>query len=240
MTDSSPGIRDEKIITIFCHGFTTNKDGNTNQQLEVILDRVGLAVFRFDFFGHGESEGSLDQITTSHAVDNVLKAAEFVQTLGYKKTILYGSSFGGMASLLAAPGIKNLKAMALKSPVTDYPGSLFSRLNKSELDTWEKNGYHTFIDGKGAKQRINYSFFQDAASLNVYQILSRISIPVLIVHGDQDEIVPVEQSRKTALLLPDSRLEVIKGADHTYSQSRHFNRMIEFISRFFIGFNPRN
>ena len=238
MTDPSPEIPPEKPISIFCHGFTTNKDGNTNQQLEGILNRVDLAVFRFDFFGHGESEGLISQITTSRAVDNVLKAVELIYSLGYQKIILYGSSFGGMASILAAPKIKKLQAMALKSPVSDYAGSLFSRMNQSELDVWEKKGYHTFIDGKGAKQKINYSFYRDAVSVNIFQVLPQIRVPVLILHGDQDEIVPVEQSRKTASLLPDSRLEVIKGADHTYSQPRHFNRMIEIISKFIIGFNP--
>jgi pimeloyl-ACP methyl ester carboxylesterase len=145
-----------------------------------------------------------------------------------------------MASLLAAPEIKNLQAMALKSPVSNYPGSLFSRMKTSELHDWKRKGYHTFINAEGLEQRINYSFFQDAMAVNVFQILDRIRIPVLIVHGSRDEIVPVAQSRKTAFLLPDCRLEVIKGADHTYSQTLHFNQMIKFISRFIIEFNPHN
>lgn len=197
-----------------------------------------MAVFRFDFFGHGESEGPICQITTSHAVDNVLKAVEFIHSQGYQKIILYGSSFGGMASLLAAPEIKDLQALALKSPVSNYPGSLFSRMKTDELYAWKRKGYHTYINSEGSKQRINYSFFQDAMAVNVFQILDRIRIPVLIVHGSHDEIVPVAQSRKTAFLLPDCRLEVIKGADHTYSQPQHFDRMIELISEFIIGSFP--
>jgi len=167
-----------------------------------------------------------------------LAAAEFAHSLGYQKICLYGSSFGGMACLLAASNIKDLKAMALKSPVSDYPGSLFSRMNKSELDAWRSKGYYKYLDGNGCEKRIDFSFYQDAVTINIDQILPQIKIPVLIVHGNQDEIVPVEQSIKTASLLPDSRLEVIKGADHTYSQSQHFNHMIEIISRFIIGFNP--
>lgn len=143
-----------------------------------------------------------------------------------------------MACFLAASKIKDLKAMALKSPVSDYPGSLFARMNKSELETWRSKGYHKYRDGNGCEKRINYSFYQDAVSINIDQILPRIKIPVLIVHGNQDEIVPVEQSIKTASLLPNARLEVLEGADHIYSQPKHFDRMLELISEFIIGSFP--
>ena len=167
-----------------------------------------------------------------------MAAAEFAHSLGYKKICLYGSSFGGMACFLAASKIKDLKAMALKSPVSDYSGSLFSRMNKSELETWRSKGYHKYRDGNGCEKRINYSFYQDAVSINIDRILPDIKVPVLIVHGDQDEIVPVDQSRKTASLLTDARLEVLVGADHIYSQPKHFDRMIELISDFIIRSFP--
>jgi len=182
----------------------------------------------------------IEQITTSRAADNVLAAVGFIHSLGYKKICLYGSSFGGMACLLAAPKIKKLEAMALKSPVSDYPGSLFARMNRGEIDEWRTKGCYLYKDGNGQEQRINYSFYQDAVSLNIDRILASIKVPVFIVHGDKDEIVPIEQSIKTASLLPDARLEIIKGADHIYSQAQHFERMIENISRFLINFNPHD
>ena len=145
-----------------------------------------------------------------------------------------------MACLLAAPKIKALEAVALKSPVSDYPGSLFARMNKSELDEWRTKDYYIYKDGNGQEQRINYSFYQDAVSLNIDRILPSIEVPVFIVHGDQDEIVPIEQSIKTASLLQDARLEIIKGADHIYSQAQHFERMIKNISRFILNFIPHD
>jgi len=128
--------------------------------------------------------------------------------------------------------------MALKSPVSDYAGSLFSRMNKSELETWRIKGYHNYRDINGCEKRINYSFYQDAVSVNIDQILPLIKTTVFIVHGNQDEIVPVEQSIKTASLLRDARLEIIEGADHIYSKPQHFDSMIELISEFIIGSFP--
>jgi pimeloyl-ACP methyl ester carboxylesterase len=47
-------------------------------------------------------------------------------------------------------------------------------------------------------------------SLNI----SDIKVPTLIIHGFKDNVVPVSQSKKLAELIPDSRLEIIGGADH--------------------------
>jgi pimeloyl-ACP methyl ester carboxylesterase len=62
--------------------------------------------------------------------------------------------------------------------------------------------------------------------------MKKIRAPALIVHGNQDETVPLGQSREAAALIPDCRLEVIGGADHTYSDPKHFEKMLALISDF--------
>ena len=61
-----------------------------------------------------------------------------------------------------------------------------------------------------------------------------IEIPTLVVHGDLDEAVPVEQSIKISKILQNSKLAIIKGADHRYSDPGLFNKMIKVISDFII------
>ncbi len=55
-------------ISILCHGFLSSKTSSTNNALTRMLIDQGIATFRFDFFGQGESEGPFDQITISLAV----------------------------------------------------------------------------------------------------------------------------------------------------------------------------
>ncbi|MCK4786450.1 MAG: hypothetical protein KAV87_22015, partial [Desulfobacteraceae bacterium] len=62
---SNPTSQKEKPIIILCHGFSTSKEGRTYVRLEEILNSSGISTFRFDFFGHGESEGIFEEITTS-------------------------------------------------------------------------------------------------------------------------------------------------------------------------------
>ena len=53
------------MIAILCHGFLSSKTSSTNNALTRMLIAQGIATFRFDFFGQGESEGPFDQITVA-------------------------------------------------------------------------------------------------------------------------------------------------------------------------------
>ena len=65
-----------------------------------------------------------------------------------------------------------------------------------------------------------------------YDAATEILFPTLIVHGEADETVPVAQSQKLVSLLRQGRLIVIPGADHRYSRSRDFEKMVGLISGF--------
>jgi len=200
---SNPTSSKEKPIIILCHGFSSSKDSQTYIRLEKRLNDKGISTFRFDFFGHGESEGKFEDITISEAVDDVLNAIKFIRDLDYKRSGLFGSSFGGMAAIIAASKTRDLFVLALKSPVSDYHGKIIT----NEMDSKKNIGY------KAAK---------------------KIKIPTLIVHGDKDKTVPIEQSKKTASLIKNCKLEIIKGADHRYTNPKDFEKMIDLVTKFIL------
>lgn len=199
-----------------------------------MLNKYEITTFRFDFFGHGESEGNFEEITTSEAIDDILNALELLKDLGYKKIGLVGSSFGGLASLIAASKTEDLQLLALKSPVSDYSDLIIARQGKKDIEEWKKRGFIDFTGAGGKKLKLNYSFYADAKRINGYQAARKIKIPVLIVHGHLDETVPTDQSRRTAHLIANCRLEIISGADHRYTKPEDFERMLELISDFIL------
>jgi pimeloyl-ACP methyl ester carboxylesterase len=231
---SDPTGDKRKPPIVLCHGFTTSKDGRTYVRLEQILNRKDFSTFRFDFFGHGESAGDFADITISEAVDDVQSAIRLMKKFGYGRIGLVGSSFGGFASILAAGQSDDVFALALKSPVSDYLGLLIARDQDLDIETWEKKGFIMVDASDGNKRRLNYSFFADAEGKQGYILAEKIKSPTLIVHGDRDETVPLSQSQKAAGIIPDCRLEIIHGADHTYSHPQHFEVMIDLISGFVV------
>jgi len=221
-------------IMILCHGFSTSKDSSTYVRLEKILNGEGISTFRFDFFAHGESEGEFEDITISEAVDDILNAIRFLKELGYSKIGLVGSSFGGLASVMAASKTDDLFVLALKSPVSDDLGKLVAQESRQEIETWKEKGFIYYTSGDGRGLRLNYSFFEDDEKVNGYEAAKKIKIPTFIVHGNNDESVPIEQSKKIVGLIDNSRLEVIESADHRYSKPEDFEKMLGLISEFII------
>lgn len=231
---ANPTSDKEKPVMILCHGFNTSKDSYTNVRLEKILSEQGISTFRFDFFAHGESEGTLEEITISEAIDDVLNAVRFLKELGYSKIGLVGSSFGGMASVIAASKTDDLLILALKSPVSGHLGKLVAQEAKQQIKTWKEKGFIYYTSSEERKIKLDYSFFEDAEKANGYEAAQKIKIPTVIVHGDKDESIPVEQSKKLAGLIKSSNLEIIEGADHRYSKPEDFEKMLDFISKFII------
>lgn len=193
---SKPANDKQESVIILCHGFNKDKNSDTNRKLKNIFDKNKISVFRFDFFGHGESEGKFENITLSQGVDDAISAINFLKGLGYQKIGLFGSSFGGTVAIITAAKTSALFVLALKSPVSNYLEKYLKEKSKKELDNWKKKGFTFYINRDGKKYRLNYSFFKDFENNNVYQAAKKIKIPTLIVHGDRDEVVSFKQSKK--------------------------------------------
>jgi len=226
-------------IIILAHGFSTHKNSSTYTVLAEKLAKHDISTLRFDFYGHGESEGKFEDITVSEAIDDILQAIKYLKSLGYKKIGLMGSSFGGISSIMAVSKTKDSFLLALKSPVSNYLDKEFKIKLKGKLGEWKTKGYKIYISGDGSKNKLNYSFFEDFKNNDGYKVASKIKIPTLIVHGDKDEIVPYKQSIKTCNLIPNCTLHTIKSATHRYDNPKHKEEMWQTIVDFIVQQSQR-
>jgi pimeloyl-ACP methyl ester carboxylesterase len=151
---------------------------------------AGLSAVCFDQRGHGASQGALD----GRALDDVATVAAL---LGDVALATRGSSMGGYLAILAAEQLRARAAVAI------CPAS---------------------ADGlaRGLRDQA-FDFRADAASLNAFLLsnevdaaVERLALPLLLLHAEGDERVPVAHSRELARLAPDPRSElvVVPGGDH--------------------------
>lgn len=216
---SIPTLNPKNAIVILCHGSGSDKNTEAHVVLEKLLKTNKYASLRFDFYGHGESEGLFENITISEAVDDVLQAIKFVKEKGYQKIVLLGGSFGGCASIIVASKTKDLSALILRSPVSAYKNLETSRLTSAELKDWKEKGY-TYKSDAGENKRINYSYYEDLLRLDEYKLARKINIPTLIFHGDNDKVVPLEQSIKLNKVIKNSELLISSGGGHKWAEQR--------------------
>ena len=73
----------------------------------------------------------------------------------------------------------------------------------------------------------------DMQTYNLPDAVASLDVPLLIVHGDQDAMVPVEQAVKAHDSRPDSDLLIIPEADHFFSQTEHRDLAARKIAEWF-------
>lgn len=166
-----------KTIVIFCHGVDSMNMFPGIDEAFQMYHATGASVFSFDFSGHGESEGK-KKVRIKQRLADVEKVIDYFAK-DYKEIIIYGVSMGGVIAAIAAIKDKRItKLVAING--------LFS-LDITKL-------YFSQIIGI-----ISYLLFHPKQLADVYYWLrdlqtEKITIPTLIVYGEEDKIVNPKQS----------------------------------------------
>jgi uncharacterized protein len=218
-------------IAVLCHGFLSRKNSMTNTTLTRMLTERGIATFRFDFFGHGESEGPLKALTNTLAVEQTVAALDLMRHKGYRRLGLMGSSFGGLVATLTAARRTDLACLALKCPVVDFAEELRLEFGEAEMAQWKATDTIPNIMGGAGRIALAYAFYEDSLRQIAYEPARSITAPTLIVQGDRDEHVPLHQSRQLyEALQAKKHLEMLPGADHQFTNAEDFTRMTNLIA----------
>jgi len=196
-----------------------------------MLNERGIATFAFDFFGQGDSDGPFERLTTTVAVAQAMAALDLMHQKGFTRLGLMGSSFGGLVAILTAAQRHDLACLALKCPVVDFAEELRLTLGDGEMAAWKQTGTIPNIMGGTERIRLRYAFYEDSLRQIAYEPAKTITAPTLIVQGDQDECVPLHQSRRLSdALTASKRLELLPGADHQFTKAADFARMTTLLS----------
>ncbi len=227
---SAPDVPTTRLA-VLCHGFLSGKNSTTNRTLTRLLNERGLATFRFDFFGQGESDGPFEELTTTLAVHQADTALNLATARGYDRIGLVGSSFGGLVAILTAARRRDIACIALKCPVVDFAEELLLTFGLEELARWKTTDTIPNIMEGPDRVRLRYAFYEDCLEQIAYGPAERITAPTLIVQGEKDECVPLHQSRRLhdALGGP-KKLVLLPDADHQFTREEDFHRMTTSIS----------
>lgn len=217
-------------VVLLCHGFMSNRESSTNRRMTRQLLTQGIATLRFDFFGHGRSDGPFQQLTLTRCLNQAEGMLEWIKRNRYRRIGLVGSSFGGLVAVHLAAKHPELDAVGLKCPVSNYPPIWRAQLGEGGMKNWKESGILSFATPEG-KARLEYAFYEDIVTYDSYRAAQEIQAPTLIVHGDADEYVPFDQSLRLFDTLRTERdFEAIPGADHAFSKPADFEKMIDRLS----------
>lgn len=206
------GIEGKMPAVVFSHGFGGSH--NTGTQYARRLAARGYVVYCFDFCGATASSRS-DGNTTDmsifseesdlKAVVNTIKSQDYVDTL---QLYLMGTSQGGMVSAMTAAEL----SADIKAVVLLYPALCIADNAKEWFGT--KGNIPETYNLWGVT--LGRAYFERLFDFDTYGYISRYTRPVLIVHGNDDDIVPVSYAERAAAVYKDSELHIIDGAGHGF------------------------
>ncbi len=212
---------------VICPGFAGNKCGKFRMfvTLGQELAKQGIAVLRFDYRGSGDSEGEFHDITLEGKISDTLKCLNFLAhdpQIDASRLGLLGRSLGGAIAVLAARRHQAIKSLVLWAPV-------FRSDPWREL--WESFKSNQKLDQ--SKQDIlrnlpanipNLEFLSQFFKLDLHKELEGLKqIPLLHIHGEQDQVVKIEQAKdfeKARVGLDNTRFVQLSKTDHDFSDFR--------------------
>ncbi|HSN04601.1 MAG TPA: alpha/beta fold hydrolase [Nitrospira sp.] len=199
----------DRPVVLWCHG----NAGTIINRLENLreLFRLGLSVFLFDYRGYGRSRGKPSEEGLYQDAVGAYDYLTRTRMIRPDRLILFGRSLGAaVAGELAAQ--RPAAGLILESP---FPS----------IEAVAKHHY--------GGMPVHWLL---GASFRLIDRLPLLSLPKLIIHGDRDDIIPIELGRQVfEAAQPPKEWYVIRGADHnnTYQVggAPYFRQWAEFVQR---------
>ncbi|MFC1515227.1 alpha/beta hydrolase [Thermodesulfobacteriota bacterium] len=217
---------------VFGHCFTCTRHTGVLREICSLLTEQNFMALRFDFSGNGQSEGLFSDSTYSKQIAEMKTAAEFIADKGAGWIGLSGHSLGASIALLAASRVHDIKAVcALSGRLSGLNAYRF--LNETQRRELKETG-RVFFSSRGRSLELTDGFFDDAGKYSLPEAIAALQKPLLVVHGDRDEIIPVKEAYHAKELKPEeTTLAVIPEADHMFSLPEHRRQVAELVVKWF-------
>ena len=225
-------VQGKKVpMVIICHGLTASRNEPLLNGVAISAQKLGMASLKFDFNGHGFSDGKFSNHTILNEAEDLEKIYEYAKSLPYvdkKRIAVLGHSQGGAVVSIFAGRHRELGGLMLCAAAT------FS--NKSEeREQFEAIKDLDSIEFNGSGKYLGKEYVKAMLETDILGILSRYEGPVCIVHGDADQLIPVEYSEEAHALLKNSELHILPGLQHSFEfdQQQAIDVCADFLDRTF-------
>lgn len=205
-------------MVVLCHGFMGNMQSGLLIKIAELLQAQGIASIRFDFNGHGQSEGRFQDMTVPNEIVDAKKVIDYVRALPYVSSVaISGHSQGGVVAAMTAGdlGSDKIKAVVLLAPAAVLrDDAIRGSTMGATYDPFNLGEYVELFRGL----KLGAEYIRTAFSLPIYETSAQYQGPALIIHGTGDRVVPYTYGERFHQIWPKSKLQIIDRADHGFSK----------------------
>ncbi|WP_299124107.1 alpha/beta hydrolase [uncultured Tenacibaculum sp.] len=248
-TDKKPILMDaffsketkQQPVVVFCHGYKGFKDWGAWDLMAESIAKSGYCFVKFNFshnggtvenpidfpdleaFGNNNYTKELDDL---HDVLDWVEAYFSGNTLINTNNIhLIGHSRGGGISIIKASEDNRIQKLITLASISDF-GKRTATIGN--LKEWKETGVKYVVNGRTKQQMPHYyqfytDFKENEARLNIKAAEEKLEIPHLIIHGDHDTSISINEAKELNEWNSKNELAVIKGADHVFNVRHPWN-----------------
>jgi pimeloyl-ACP methyl ester carboxylesterase len=182
-----------KAYGLFAHCFSCSKDLSAVNRISRALNEDGIAVFRFDFTGLGQSDGNFSNTNFTSNVGDIVAAADHMRTTLAAPAVMMGHSLGGAATFMAAGQVPEVRAVA----TIGAPANAVNVLKQfgDDIETIEQTGEADVLLG-GRPFVIKKQFIDDARDQDLLADVAALKKPLLVMHSPIDGTVDIDHARQ--------------------------------------------
>jgi len=236
------GNSQPKPVIIFCHGYKGFKDwGAWNIMAKTFAD-AGFFFVKFNFshnggtvnqpidfpdleaFGNNNYTKELDDLES--VIEWIFSKNDFQSEIDLNNISLIGHSrAGGIVTIKSEEDNRISKVISLAG-VCDFGKRTAT---SGDLEQWEKDGVKYVQNGRTKQQMPHFfqfyeDFIKNEERLTIKRAVENLQIPYLIIHGDNDTSVSVEEAKKLHSWNKQSALEIIENANHVFNTSHPWEK----------------
>lgn len=211
----------EKIpVVIFCHGLGDNKNNLFFDEISKYALRENMGVVRFDFNGHGDSDGAFEKMDAINIQEDLRNVIAWTIKQPFTKNVsLVGHSLGGIVVGVVAPEYsdKDISGIVMLAPGGVAPDlMLMGNFYGFKFDPWNPPDYIPI----GNHRRLGKNYIETMRDLPIYQTARKYYGHALILNGLKDNIVPYTYAMRYNEVMPMAELRLIKDENHMFSETR--------------------
>ncbi len=190
---------------IYLHGFASSPQ---SQKAQYLRDRFAEININLDIIDL--NAGNFSELTLTRQIEQTKSAFPADDS----PVTIIGSSFGGLtAAWLGEKYPSRVKNLILLAPAFGFPYNWLSRLGEETIKKWQESGYlSVYHYGEKREIPLKYQFLTDIKQYDEFELTR--DLPTLILHGKNDDVIPIEASRN--YIRQRSHVKLIElESDHT-------------------------
>lgn len=230
-----------KPVVLFVHGFKGFKDWGHFNLLADYFARHGFVFLKLNLSHNGVEPDGTD-ITNLEAFANnnfTIELSDVKTVIDYVKEnfsavpaqevdtdyiFLIGHSRGGGLVLLKAAEDKRVSGVATWAAISDID----QRWTPEFMEQWQRDGVQYVLNGRtGQNMPLNYQLVENCqankARLDIAAATEKLDVPVLLLHGEKDETLPVQMAHELHACNPYAELFLLPECDHSFGGSHPYS-----------------